>query len=85
MLRLLTTLHLDSETTISWLPCSRKRCRLSRSTARAIRDSLRRTTANILRLQELLRLSDETLERLRAADPSALPAGLESPPPDQTT
>ena len=65
MVRLLTTLHIDSETTISWLPSSGQRCSLSRSAARAIRDSLRRTTATILRLQELLHQSDKTLERLR--------------------
>ncbi len=85
MVRLLTTLHIDSETTISWLPSSGQRCSLSRATARAIRDSLRRTTATILRLQELLHQSDETIERLREAAPDALPADIGAPPPDQTT
>jgi hypothetical protein len=65
MVRLLTTLHIDPETTISWLPSTGQRCKLSRSTTRALRESLRRATATILRLQELLSQSDETLDRLR--------------------
>jgi hypothetical protein len=85
MVRLLTTLHLDSETTISWLPSSRQRCTLSRTTARAIRDSLRRATATILRVQELLRQSDETIERLRTAAPGPLSASIDADPPGQPT
>jgi hypothetical protein len=85
MVRLLTTLHLDSETTISWLPSSRQRYTLSRTTARTIRDSLRRTTATILRVQEMLRQCDETIQRLRAAAPGPLSAGIEPDPTGQPT
>jgi hypothetical protein len=85
MVRLLTTLHIDSETTVSWLPCSGQRCSLSRTTAKAIRDSLRRTTAAILRVQELLHQCDETIQRLRAAAPGSLSAGIEPDPPGQPT
>jgi hypothetical protein len=85
MIRLLTTLSIDSETSISWLPSSGQRCSLSRATARAIRDSLRRTTATILKLQELLHQSDETLRRLGASASDELAAGIEPPPPDQHT
>ena len=85
MIRLLTTLHIDSETTISWLPNSGQRCSLGRSSVRAIRDSLRRSTAAILHLQDLLHQSEETIERLRAADPGPLPAGTEPPPTGQPT
>jgi hypothetical protein len=69
MVRLLTTIHIDSETTITWLPSSRKRFSLSRATAQAIRESLRHTTATVLHLQELLSQSDETIERIRDTSP----------------
>ncbi len=85
MVRLLTTLHIDSETTVSWLPNSRQRCSLSRTTARAIRNSLRRATATALRVQELLHQSDQTMARLRAAAPDELSQSIELPPPGQPT
>jgi hypothetical protein len=80
MVRLLTTIHIDSETTVSWLPSSRQRCALSRATARAIRESLRRTTANLLKLQELLRQSEETIRRLQDPEPGTDPAQVQMPP-----
>ena len=80
MVRLLTTIHIDSETTVSWFPSSRQRCTLSRTTARALRESLRRTTANLLKLQELLRQSEETIRRLRDPAPGTDPAPIEIPP-----
>ena len=69
MVRVLTTIHIDSETTISWLPSSRKCFALSRATARALRDSLRSTTATVLHLQELLSQSDAALGRIRDTSP----------------
>jgi hypothetical protein len=80
MVRLLTTIHIDSETTVSWLPSSGRGCALSRATARAIRESLRRTTANLLKLQELLRQSEETIRRLQDPTAGTPAAQIEIPP-----
>jgi hypothetical protein len=65
MVTIMTAVPVDSETAIAWQDSSRQRCSLSRTTVEAIRESLRRTTATILKLQELLSQSDETIERLR--------------------
>jgi hypothetical protein len=65
MVTLMTTLYIDSETAMSWQNSSKEHGSVSRSTAEAIRESLRRTTATILKLQELLAQSDATIERLR--------------------
>jgi hypothetical protein len=61
----MTAVYIDSETAMSWQDSSKERCSLSRTTAEAIRTSLRRSTATLLELQELLSKSDETIERLR--------------------
>jgi hypothetical protein len=65
MVTLMTTVYIDRETAISWQSSCKERCSLSRATAEAIRESLRRTTATILKLHELLSQSDETIRRLR--------------------
>jgi hypothetical protein len=64
----MTAVYIDSDTAISWHPSS-KECRgLSRAAVEAIRNSLRRTTATVLKLQDLIVQSDETIERLRDRD-----------------
>jgi hypothetical protein len=65
MVTLMTAVYVDTDTAISWQSSCKERSLLSRNTAEAIRVTLRRTTATILKLQELLSQSDETIERLR--------------------